>query len=288
MRELRFSIELTNVEIDLTILENNFSISKLPQHENLTAQLKEIHRHSDFEMFILPNSSLTVHTLTDTFLFHDSVVIIPPTLGHLVSYDGQCGYYLYFALKNIPNKNDAPYLELLRLLKQNITAFPLTDDERFYTQKIDLALQNESQTEILPHLITLFFFELFSKQISKQEHESLSRTKSGKYLHTIELYLASHYTESIRLSDLAEELYLCPKQVSRILKTAYDCSISELVNRRRLEAACFLLQYTKLEIAEIAAQVGYEHENYFYTLFKKMHGVTPKQYRGKKPSKNCN
>ena len=85
--------------------------------------------------------------------------------------------------------------------------------------------------------------------------------------------------QTIRLSDLARELYLCEKQVSRILHNAYGCSLSDLVNRYRLSAAQMLLRYTDLEIGEIASQVGYEHENYFFTLFRNANGMTPKQYR---------
>jgi len=40
-----------------------------------------------------------------------------------------------------------------------------------------------------------------------------------------------------------------------------------------------LLLYTELEIKEIASQVGYESDNYFYTLFRQAYKMTPKQYR---------
>lgn len=286
MKELRYSVNLAETEIDLTIWENNFSISKLPQHQSLPSQLKAIHRHSDFELFILPGSTLTVHTLDSTLPFRDSIVIIPPSLDHFVTFDDAlCGYYLYFSIKKTPSAKELQNTELAQVLQQEITALPLTDDEIFYTQKINEAVKNRTRLETLPHLLTLFFFELFSKLLPKQEHTSQTQTKYGKYVNTVDLYISQHYTAPIRLADLARELYLCPKQVSRILKKAYGCSLPELINRHRLAAACMLLRYTELEIAEIALQVGYEHENYFYTLFRKAYGTTPGEYRKREESK---
>jgi len=287
LKELRYSVHLAEIEVDLTIWENNFSISKLPQHQNLPSQLKAIHRHSDFELFILPGSSLTVHTLDGKLPFRDSIVIIPPSLDHFVTFDNTlCGYYLYFSLKNAPGAKDLRDTDPAQILKQEITSLPLTDDEIFYTQKINDAMKDKARLETLPHLLTLFFFELFSKLLPKPEHASQTQTKYGKYVNTVDLYVSQHYTDTIRLPDLARELYLCPKQVSRILKKAYGCSLSELVNRHRLAAACMLLRYTELEISEIAEQVGYEHENYFYTLFRKAYGTTPGEYRKRDVSKN--
>ena len=40
-----------------------------------------------------------------------------------------------------------------------------------------------------------------------------------------------------------------------------------------------LLKYTSMPISEISATVGYSHENYFFTMFRKEYGVTPKKYR---------
>ena len=40
-----------------------------------------------------------------------------------------------------------------------------------------------------------------------------------------------------------------------------------------------LLQNTEMQVSDIAAQVGYESEGYFYRLFKNQYGVTPLEYR---------
>ena len=93
-------------------------------------------------MFILPNSSLTVHTLEGSNLFRDSVVMIPPTLDHYVTFDDSlCGYYFYFSLKGTSVEKESQYRELVQCLQNGITAIALSDDARFYTQKISRAVQ---------------------------------------------------------------------------------------------------------------------------------------------------
>ena len=43
--------------------------------------------------------------------------------------------------------------------------------------------------------------------------------------------------------------------------------------------ASFLLKNTKLTIEEIALNIGYENLSYFYRLFEKTYGMTPRTYR---------
>ena len=111
---------------------------------------------------------------------------------------------------------------------------------------------------------------------------SLPKTEESrrtKHINIIDVYLSEHYAESITLTELSRELYLCEKQISRIIRKEYGCSLSELINRRRLAVACMLLKYTNMPICEIADAVGYEYENYFFTVFKKAYGITPMKYR---------
>lgn len=40
-----------------------------------------------------------------------------------------------------------------------------------------------------------------------------------------------------------------------------------------------MIRYTDLDIREIAFALGYEYENYFYTVFRKHYGITTIAYR---------
>ena len=78
---------------------------------------------------------------------------------------------------------------------------------------------------------------------------------------------------------MAEHVYLSTKQISRIIKKEYGCTLSQLVTDKKLAAAKKLLKDTDMKIGEIALAVNLGAENYFYLLFKKKYNQTPLQYR---------
>ena len=47
----------------------------------------------------------------------------------------------------------------------------------------------------------------------------------------------------------------------------------------RFETAVLLLLDTDLAIEEIALDVGYENQSYFFRQFRKRYGMTPRRYR---------
>ena len=47
----------------------------------------------------------------------------------------------------------------------------------------------------------------------------------------------------------------------------------------RIEKACELLETTTRTVMEIAYDVGYQDMKYFYELFRRQKGISPKQYR---------
>ena len=53
----------------------------------------------------------------------------------------------------------------------------------------------------------------------------------------------------------------------------------DFLTKTRMDAAKELLRGSSVKSYEIALMVGYNQPNYFSALFKKITGLTPKQYR---------
>ena len=70
-----------------------------------------------------------------------------------------------------------------------------------------------------------------------------------------------------------------PEHVARTLKKHTGRTPSELVNSVRLEYAAAQLLTTTREIQEIALDCGYDSLSYFYMLFKRKYGMSPRHYR---------
>ena len=57
------------------------------------------------------------------------------------------------------------------------------------------------------------------------------------------------------------------------------CSLWDFLHRVRIENAKFYLQTTSdARIGEVAAGCGFENNSYFAKVFKKIEGVSPREY----------
>ncbi|WP_409342960.1 helix-turn-helix transcriptional regulator [Paenibacillus sp. MBLB4367] len=63
-----------------------------------------------------------------------------------------------------------------------------------------------------------------------------------------------------------------------MFKDAANISISELITETRLAKAAELLVQHNLSVHEVVEKVGMINETYFFSVFKKRYGATPKEY----------
>lgn len=91
-------------------------------------------------------------------------------------------------------------------------------------------------------------------------------------------YIEENYRKG-SLRELASELYYDVSTLSRIIKNQTGRNYTDLVQERRLAQACYLLKNTNMNISEIAVSTGYDNISFFYRIFKKEYGVSPRQYR---------
>lgn len=102
-----------------------------------------------------------------------------------------------------------------------------------------------------------------------------------KYVPIINHIIHNEFDKKIDLTYIANKLYLSKKQVSRIIKKNFNCSLSDLITQKKLSVACLLLTETDLPISKIISSINFETPNYFYTLFKQNYNLSPLQYRKK-------
>ena len=96
-------------------------------------------------------------------------------------------------------------------------------------------------------------------------------------------YLRTHYAEKISIEDMARMVYLSPSYFSKVFKQDTGASFNVYLNRYRIEhSKRLLLQNQKAPISDIAYAVGFEDQSYFTKVFKRVTGVSPKDYRASK------
>ncbi len=92
-------------------------------------------------------------------------------------------------------------------------------------------------------------------------------------------YIDQNYAESFTLEDIASALSYSAPYISHSFKAVMGYSPMKYQTRCRIGAAQSYLIETDLSATQIATMVGYNNTNYFTTVFTKMVGSSPIQYR---------
>lgn len=112
---------------------------------------------------------------------------------------------------------------------------------------------------------------------------SLVKTHSMKnYSHLIQKVLTtidSELSGDLTLSAQAKALKVNPSYLSALFKKETGFTLTEYVNKKRVDNAARLLKSTNMQIQSIAQYCGVYDVNYFTKVFKKHYGKTPKDYR---------
>ena len=117
--------------------------------------------------------------------------------------------------------------------------------------------------------------------LMEQSWHPESKTVSRKRLELVEIknYLDEHYTERIVLDDLAERYYINKYYLTKIFKETYGSTINGYIIAKRITRAKQLLRFTDMTVDEIGNAVGMGDANYFSRTFRKVEGISPREYR---------
>jgi AraC-like DNA-binding protein len=94
--------------------------------------------------------------------------------------------------------------------------------------------------------------------------------------------LAKKYTDpSLDLDQVARELPISPKRLSRILNQQVGISFRQLLRDVRIEEAKRILTARQLSVKEVAARVGFSDSHYFSRSFRESTGLKAREYQAR-------
>ncbi|UOQ75584.1 helix-turn-helix domain-containing protein [Hymenobacter sp. 5516J-16] len=94
-------------------------------------------------------------------------------------------------------------------------------------------------------------------------------------------YIEENYREKITVDQLASMLALGRRNLERRFKKATSNSVVEYIQRVKIEVAKSSLESTRENVNEVMYNVGYTDPKAFRLTFKRVTGLSPKQYRSK-------
>lgn len=90
----------------------------------------------------------------------------------------------------------------------------------------------------------------------------------------------AYWNDTLTVNDIAKGLSYTSAYVCTIFKKSTGITLNNYINMYRINTSKELLNDISLKISDIAEMVGFNSENYFSKVFKKIEGVTPSEYRG--------
>jgi two-component system response regulator YesN len=121
------------------------------------------------------------------------------------------------------------------------------------------------------------------KWISYLTNRALAAIADARKIETVvarvKRYVEKHFTENISRDDIARVVMLSPDYVSKLFRSETGCYLKDYINELRIKRAKELIAEGRLNISEVAIEIGFDNFSYFSTLFKRIADVTPSEYK---------
>lgn len=122
--------------------------------------------------------------------------------------------------------------------------------------------------------------------IQKSDYEILASNNyaqqgifKSKKMTSVHNYLMQNFKHEIDVNSCAGHLGMTTTSFCRFFKKQTNVTFSVYLNYLRINFAQKLLRNTQMPIKEVAFECGYASVVYFNQIFKKMTGMSPKEYR---------
>ncbi len=181
-----------------------------------------------------------------------------------------------------------------------------------YFETIISDTNNDNQLKLIKNEISMFFLTILKdnnlqgkdffddEELAKLDKEILTKNNVKKYINKLFIlyqskvldsyeqdkviskalqYVDDNYRDDIHREEIADMIYVSPNYFSKLFRRNVGMSFREYVNKLRIEESKRLLLSTNMTISEIAVYIGYFNISYFSTVFHKLVGISPAEFR---------
>lgn len=115
-----------------------------------------------------------------------------------------------------------------------------------------------------------------------ETRDQMSKSRLEGWIEDAKDYINEHYgDEKISLNAVAAFVNVSPNHFSRVFRQVEGKTFVEYLTKTRLNKAKEMLRCSSMKTSDIGSRLGYRDAHYFYYIFKKEVGCTPKDYRMK-------
>lgn len=267
--------------------DNNNGIYVEKQIRIPTFTMTYEHTHAYCEIFFLKTGSCIYHVNNNTYhLTAGEAMVVAPGDSHSTSYEGlvPCERIIVYCK---PEAIPESFLKKHDSISKNIRRsgkIILDKKGQIKTDGILLRMMEENNMpdEHSFELLGLYVMEMLlcldRSGIFVCESLRVNDGISTDIADTL-TYIAQNYRLPLSLEDVAGQINLSPTYLSKKFRKVTGITFKEYVNYIRIKQAVQALLTTDDSITKIAVDCGFNSSNYFKDIFRKINGVSPRDFR---------
>lgn len=271
---------LANISIFATVM-------KMMSYVNMCVKPSEqigFHEHPSWELsYVTSGHGLRAMGSRQEHFRPGEVILVPPNLRHCWTFDGEdetisCITVLFHHdLVSILESQFPEMTEVANRFSQiteavSFTGSTLTRLQTELTRMDDMSAAGRFAA-LLGLLVTI-------AQSDEQHSVGRQYTETELRLKRIEVYIDCNYNHDINIDSIASHIGMNRSSLCTFFRRHTGMTLIEAVNARRLEVARnLLLRRSDLSIQQVCFESGFKDIPYFFRLFKRAEGITPRMYR---------
>lgn len=235
-------------------------------------------RHNLWEFVIAMEGKIGVTAGSDAFVLKKGQAIIhePWEFHRLWSEGGACEFIVFtFTAENMPlysskifEISDMDAID--NLIKEIRTVYEAQGGNIVASPKA-----NDIKCQIATKKLEIFLLDTIFKKASIN---NITRTKTAKsYAMAINI-LENNLDKSLSVDEIAALCNMSKANLSKIFSKYSGMGVIAYYNQMKINAAIPMLK-SNMPIKQVAETMGFENQNYFCTVFKRIKGKAPSHYR---------
>ncbi len=235
------------------------------------------HAHGYTELFYIVGGDGQFRIDNDLFPVRaNQLVVVNPNIVHTeVSYEAHPLEYIVVGIEgtelSAPDNGDNRFC---------IFSFPEANQALWCMQNI---LRERQNRELEYETLCQAYMDILIVQIMRCARLSVAHAATGQRLNRqcsiIRHYIDTHYKERLTLDQLADQANANKHYLAHAFKKEYGTSpINYMISCRVREGKRLLLE-TDYSLTQIAHILGFSSASYFSQTFRRVEGMSPKEYR---------
>ena len=252
-----------------------------------------IHNHEVFELNFVehaPGVRRIVGDSNEVIGEYDLVLITSPDLEHVweqnecVSEDIRevtVHFLLDFSERSIFSHNPFNSMKKMMMEARKGLCFPMEAIMKVYTMLDTLSTIKDGFYAFQQFLAILYELSRCSgaRTLATSSFAKVDVASDSRRVLKVKSYISEHYTQDIRLSELAEIAGMSPSAFSRFFKLHTGRNLTDYIIDMRLGFASRMLVDSTNSVAEICYSCGFNNLSNFNRIFRKKKGCSPSKFR---------